>query len=82
MSEPYRPIACALHDELQLRAMRRSLVSLRVRDDSGGGQREVRDRVVDVRTREGAEFLVLESGEEIRLDRLMEVDGIRFSRAP
>jgi len=91
MTDPYRPIACGLHDELQLRALRRSRVTLRYRlpDDvapgaAGGEGAEVRvvtDRVVDVRTRSGAEYLALASGEEIRLDRLVEVDGIPFGDA-
>jgi len=88
MADPYRPIACGLHDELQLRAMRRIAVTLRYRGDAGGdapeGESSVRQRagrVVDVRTRDGAEYLVLDDGAEIRLDRLVEVDGIHFGDA-
>ena len=88
MSEPYRPIACGLHDELQLRALRRSTVTLRYRDGGSGGApgaeapiREGTGRVVDVRTRDGAEYLLLDVGTEIRLDRLVEVDGIPFGDA-
>lgn len=88
MADPYRPIACGLHDELQLRAMRRIAVTLRYREDDGGDApgdeptvRERAGRVVDVRTRAGAEYLVLDDGTEIRLDRLVEVDGIHFGDA-
>ncbi|MDT8340251.1 MAG: uracil-DNA glycosylase family protein [Longimicrobiales bacterium] len=86
---PYRPIDCGLHDELQLRAMRRALVTLRYRPEAPAdtvgaevGDRCVTARVVDVHTRGRAEFLVLDSGLEIRLDALLEVDGIAFGAAP
>lgn len=81
MTAPYRPIDCALHDELQLRALRRTVVSLSFREEGRGGVRSVSGRLVDVRTRNGAEYLSLESGAEIRLDLLVEVDGIPFGHA-
>lgn len=34
---------------------------------------------VDVDTRDGAEWFVLEDGRRIRLDRLLEVDGVAFA---
>ena len=36
--------------------------------------------LVDVFARDGAEWLRLDSGREIRLDRLVEVDGHPFGR--
>lgn len=77
---PYHPIDCALHDELQLRALRRTRVGIRVQDGSGPPE-ELNGVVVDVLSRDGAEYLVLEGGREIRLDRLVEVDGIPFADA-
>ena len=80
-SAPYTPIACGLHDELQLRAMRGSRVSLRYLQRTDSGEEatvDTTDRVIDVRSRDGAEFIVLEEGAEIRLDHLLEVDGIPF----
>lgn len=78
-SDAYAPIDCGLHDELQLLAMRRREVDLRVRAEAEGDPaRELRDRIVDVYTRGGAEWIRLGSGEEIRLDRLVEVDGRAF----
>ncbi len=79
---PYHPIACSLHDELQLRAMRGSDVTIRYvsRDGVTGAEAvtDTADRIVDVRTRDGAEFIALANGIEIRLDQLLEVDGIPF----
>ena len=52
MDARYTPIACGLHDELQLRALRGRPVPLTVTGE--------------------------DSGREVRLDRLVEVDGIAF----
>lgn len=72
MSE-YQPIACALHSEYESLAMARTTVQARWRDNNGH-TRETIGRVVDVRTRNGEEFMVLarEHGQamEIRLDRI------------
>lgn len=79
MSHPdYTPIACDLHDRLQLLVMRGRLVSLVVRDDDGVA-RTVATHLVDVLTRDGAEWVVTGDGTSLRLDRLIEVDGHPFA---
>ena len=80
MTEPYSPIDCGLHDELQLRVMRGREVGL-VWDDATGAIQQRRSRLVDVFSRDGVEYLRLDDGSEIRLDRLREVDGLPFRPA-
>lgn len=75
--DAYRPIACSLHDRLEILALRGRPVTLRVREPDGG-VRELEDRVVDWVARDGAEWVVTGGGEEIRLDRLVAVDGVVF----
>lgn len=77
---PYRPIDCGLHDELQLLVLRGRSVALVVLDEAGAS-RTLEGRPVDVTTRAGAEWLVLDDGSALRLDDLMEVDGRRFPKA-
>ena len=77
MNAPYRPIACSLVDELQLRALRGRPVTIRYRGD-GDGLVEVRTVIKDILSRDGAEYLVPAVGEDIRLDDLVEVDGLSF----
>jgi transcriptional antiterminator Rof (Rho-off) len=75
---PYRPIDCDQHSVLELLAMRRVAVTLRARRPDGSDL-ALQGRVHDVRTRSGAEYLVLhdaEGAEEaIRLDRLQALYG-------
>lgn len=75
--DAYRPIACSLHDQLEVVALRGRPVRLRVREPDGS-VRELEDRVVDWVARDGAEWVVLGAGGEVRLDRLVSVDGIDF----
>jgi Rho-binding antiterminator len=72
MSGDYRPVACGFHDELTLWVMRRTPCRVRYRG-ADGAERVTLQRLADVYTREGAEWLRLADGTELRLDRLREV---------
>ena len=67
----YQPIACGLHEQYQLAAMRGTLLDLSWKNESGEPI-SARLRVLDVATRNGAEFLTAETPagdrHEIRLD--------------
>ncbi|MDD3760704.1 MAG: Rho-binding antiterminator [Acidithiobacillus sp.] len=52
--EPYVPISCALHSELELAAMRRRPLQLQLR-----GDRSLRGIITDVWTAYGREWLLL-----------------------
>lgn len=77
-TSPYAPIECSLHDQLESLATLGRTCRVVYRDDSGE-ERELEGRLVDIFARGGAEFVRLDSGVEIRLDRLEWVDGVRFS---
>jgi Rho-binding antiterminator len=74
MNSHYQPIDCSFHDELQMRAIRGGVTLIVYRDETGG-ERAIRDVIVDVYSRAGAEYLRLRGGDEIRLDRLLRVLG-------
>lgn len=78
----YRPIDCSLHDRLEDLAVCRRVVRIRYRDGGGRGEgsgegvaAELDDVIVAWFTRGGAEYLRTAGGREIRLDRILEVDG-------
>lgn len=73
----YSPIDCGLHDELQLRALRRRACDIESLGDDGAIRRH-HGTLVDVFARDGAEYLKLADGTEIRLDHLVRVDGVDF----
>lgn len=74
----YQPISCDFHDLLEELATTRRQSRIRfVGDDAAVQQRH--DHVADVYSRDGAEYLLLGSGERVRLDRLLSVDEWRLS---
>ena len=74
----YIPISCEFHDLLEDLATVRKPIRIRYRDKDGGQQQ--RDATIaDLYSRAGAEYVSLSSGETLRLDRLVEVDGEKLS---
>ena len=74
----YSPISCDYHDELILLAMRRTICAIVFKNENGTVE-TVRASIKDVFTRNREEFLLLSDDREIRLDRLVNVDGKMLS---
>jgi len=75
----YRPISCDLHSQYELLAMRQARVSLDALLPAGAVQ-GLMCRVLDVRTRNGAEYLELQSAAGERFScRLDRVRGMRLA---
>jgi Rho-binding antiterminator len=70
----YTPIACGVHDRLESWAVRGDTVEVVWHD--GADERRQRARITDVVARNGADWVVLETGETIRADRLSSVGGV------
>ncbi len=73
-SDPYTPINCEFHDVLEATATRRTQAVIRFLDDDGT-LTERATRIVTLSARDGIEYAELGTGERIRLDRLVAVDG-------
>lgn len=74
--EPYKPISCDYHDQLEAAAMHKERVELEF-ELEGVTQRE-RGRVADVYTAHGAEFVKFETEKgplEIRLDQIISMSS-------
>lgn len=75
---PYVPIDCEFHDVLEATATRRATVVVRFLDHAGlPQQRET--RIVTLSAQDGIEYAELATGERVRLDRLLTVDGIALA---
>ena len=75
----YRPVACGIYDMLEAAAVRRSPAVLIYCDHAG---KEVRytGRILEVCARGSEEFVRLEGGEALRLDRIRSLDGVANDR--
>ena len=77
MTTDYRGIDCDQHSLLELFALRRLAVEVEAVDEQGGPTR-LRGTVIDLVTRDRAEYLVLQASAEeapvaVRLDRLRRI---------
>ena len=84
MSRTYTPIDCEFHDVLEAAATLRRNVAIDHLDDEGN-RRVVDARIADLFARDGAEYMRLDDGSLIRLDRIVSIDDAQrsaFERAP
>ncbi len=68
----YTPIDCNLYDRYEAWATLRTSLVITHRDDHDAEVKHV-GRIVDLRNEAGAEWLVLDNGKRIRLDRVLNV---------
>lgn len=73
VGDPYRPIDCGVHDRLEALAVLRRTVTVEWVGEDGTAASGTVGRILDIQVAEGAEWLILEGGERIRLDRLVRV---------
>ncbi|WP_337872817.1 hypothetical protein [Ignavibacterium sp.] len=79
MNKDYKPIACGLYDELELRALRKQKTKITFKNDSDHVQ-TIDCIISDLFTKDKAEYLKTSDGLIIRLDDILEVDGIIFNK--
>lgn len=75
--EKYQPISCDFYDELELLAIRKTVAKIIIRKEEDGVE-EIQNVIKTLYTKSKEEFLVLENGREIRLDKLVSVNGIEL----
>jgi transcriptional antiterminator Rof (Rho-off) len=71
MSNPYKPVSCALYDQLELSAMHKKPVTLTLAD---GREETIIIAGMETRKNEG-EYLITTTGTEIRLDYIVKFNG-------
>jgi len=74
----YRPISCAFYDELEALATLRKTVVVRYYR-SPEYIDEITGQIVDFKIHNKIEYLIVASGQSIRLDDLIAVDGKALS---
>lgn len=76
MDKKYKPIACGLYDELELRAIRKQRCKITFIDS--GITNTIESIISDLFVKDKAEYLRTTDGREIRLDSILEVDNVVF----
>lgn len=70
----YVPISCVIHDRLEALAVLGRTIRL-IHRTSDAATHRARSRILDIYASDGAEYLLLENGQRIRLDRIVEFSG-------
>ena len=73
--EKYIPIDCNFYDRIEAAIVQRRIVRLEYRDAEGQAT-SAETKLQDTQTKAGEEFLLLPSGEQIRMDRILSLDGV------
>ena len=79
MNKEYKPIACGLYDELELRALRKQKINLTFQNDINENE-TIECVIIDLFSKDKTEFLKTNDGKIIRLDDILELDGIIFNK--
>ncbi len=73
MPKKYQPINCNYYDEIVLIIMRKRKCWIHFYNEEGQ-EEKIEKLILDVYAREQIEYLKLEDGREIRLDRIIALD--------
>ena len=79
MEKKYKPIACGLYDELELRALRKQKVTLTILNDNSETE-IIKCVIADLFSKDKTEFLKTTDERIIRLDDIVELDNILFNK--
>ena len=79
MSKEYKPIACGLYDELELRALRKQKVNLSIINEQNDNE-TISCIIADLFSKDKTEYLKTLDGRIIRLDNIIEMDNIIFNK--
>lgn len=76
MNTAYTPISCSFYDRLEAWAVRRERVEIQFRSQENDAVQHVTGIIADLFSKDKAEYLIVSTGEKIRLDWLISVNNI------
>ncbi len=79
MNKEYKPIACGLHDELELRALRKQKINILFSNDKNENEL-INCVITDLFSKDKTEYLKTDNDRIIRLDNIIEMDNIIFNK--
>ncbi len=77
MENDYIPISCAFYDELESAAVKKMISTIVYRDNFE--EKTITDLLIDFKTKEKQEFVLLKSGTQIRLDKIISFNDLKPS---
>jgi len=77
----YSPINCSYYDVLESHATIGDLVEVVIKTEEGNNQ-TFSDRIINLETRKGEEFVIMGSGNVYRLDTIVSINGESPNQPP
>ncbi len=77
MNDTYKPLSCSLYDRLETLSTLAKKCEISFIGPDGENLTSI-GKIVDLRAVKGEEFLFLEDGTKIRLDKIISTDGQSF----
>lgn len=74
MIDKYKTVSCHFYDELEALAVKKVLSKILYFEN--GNEKYIEDIIVDFKTRNKEEFLILKNGLNIRLDKIININGL------
>ena len=74
MANKYQTVRCHFYDELETLAVKKVLSKITYSENEN--EIDIEDLIVDFRTRNKEEFLILKNGTQIRLDKIIKINEI------
>ena len=74
MDDVYKTVSCQFYDELEALAVKKIKSKIFYMDNEN--EKYIEDLIVDFRTRNKEEFLILKNGTQIRLDKIIKINEI------
>jgi Rho-binding antiterminator len=74
----YRPISCTFHHYLEAWARQQQACKIQYRQNDGSAI-EVSSEIIDLFSWQGADYILIEKGQLIRIDRLLSVNDTSSS---
>ena len=74
MANKYQTVSCHFYDELETLAVKKVLSKITYSENEN--EIDIEDLIVDFRTRNKEEFLILKNGTQIRLDKIIKINEI------
>ena len=75
--QEYIPISCDFHSHLETWAVKREIVYITFTEDQKSIT--IQGKITDLFNKKGEEFMVIEDNKNIRLDQIIEINGLLLS---
>lgn len=74
MGDIYKTVSCQFYDELEALAVKKIKSTIIYMDNEN--EKSIEDIIVDFKTKNKEEFLILSDGTQIRLDKIIKINEI------